>query len=308
MSTSVLVNDKVQIKVKFVDNNPVTGEQVNVSPATVTVSVKDYLNALVDSAKYPLTQVSGYEYYIEFTPTTPGKYTVEFVGILQDSSTIIVKQVLYVNDTDSKYKPSVTLKADETISFAADISPLYLDPEEVLYFFPDASLLEVGELIHHYSMEIKQMFRLQELDDGSTLNFTLSEYIKASACCELSRSYGYGGDDELSLKLADLSITNRTNPRQSVNRGNAVTWCQIAAALRKEVAASRIGMRAVIPKGLPSQKVSSSGLNFDPLTGTVIYPLTGAVIYLPGRDQYGSVMNDTFQGGPIPTRGLKQYD
>jgi hypothetical protein len=67
-------------------------------------------------------------------------------------------------------------------------------------------------------------------------------------------------------------------------------------------------MRAVIPKGLPSQKVSASGLNFDPLTGTVIYPLTGAVIYLPGRDQYGSVTNDTFQGGPIPTRGLKQYD
>ena len=308
MSNSVLVNDKVQIKVKFVDNNPVTGEQINVSPAVVTVTVKDYLNALVNPTLYPLTSVSGYEYYIEFTPTSPGKYTVEFTGLLQDSSTIVVKQVLYVNDTDSKYKPSVTLKADETISFAADISPLYLDPEEVLYFFPDASLLEVGELIHHYSIEIKQMFKLQELDDGSTLNFTLSEYIKASACCELSRSYGYGGDDELSLKLADLSITNRTNPRQSVNRGNAVTWCQIAAALRKEVAASRIGMRAVIPKGLPNQKVSSSGLNFDPLTGTVIYPLTGAVIYLPGRDQYGSVMDDTFQGGPIPTRGLKKYD
>lgn len=308
MSNSVLVNDKVQIKVKFVDNNPVTGEQINVSPAIVTVTVKDYLNALVNPALYPLTSISGYEYYIEFTPTSPGKYTVEFTGLLQDSSTIVVKQVLYVNDTDSKYKPSVTLKADETISFAADISPLYLDPEEVLYFFPDASLLEVGELIHHYSMEIKQMFKLQELDDGSTLNFTLSEYIKASACCELSRSYGYGGDDELSLKLADLSITNRTNPRQSVNRGNAVTWCQIAAALRKEVAAARVGMRAVIPKGLPNQKVSSSGLNFDPLTGTVIYPLTGAVIYLPGRDQYGSVTNETFQGGAIPTRGLKKYD
>lgn len=308
MSNSVLVNDKVQIKVKFVDNNPVTGEQINVSPAIVTVTVKDYLNALVNPALYPLTSISGYEYYIEFTPTSPGKYTVEFTGLLQDSSTIVVKQVLYVNDTDSKYKPSVTLKADETISFAADISPLYLDPEEVLYFFPDASLLEVGELIHHYSMEIKQMFKLQELDDGSTLNFTLSEYIKASACCELSRSYGYGGDDELSLKLADLSITNRTNQRQSVNRGNAVTWCQIAAALRKEVAAARVGMRAVIPKGLPNQKVSSSGLNFDPLTGTVIYPLTGAVIYLPGRDQYGSVTNETFQGGAIPTRGLKKYD
>jgi hypothetical protein len=29
---------------------------------------------------------------------------------------------------------------------------------------------------------------------------------------------------------------------------------------------------------------------------------------LPGRDQYGSVTNETFQGGPIPVRGLKKFD
>ena len=306
MSNTVLVNDTVRIKVKFVDNNSVTGEQVNVSPVSVYVSVKNSQSTEIISTS--ATSLSSYEYYYDFTPASPDQFTVKFTGVLADSSQIIVTQILYVNDPDSEYRPSVTLKEAETIIFAADVAPLYIDPEEVLYFFPDASLLEVGELIHHYSLEIKQMFKLQELDDGSTLNFTLSEYIKASACCELSRSYGFGGDDELSLKLADLSITNRSNPRQNVNRGNAVTWCQIAAALRKEVTASRVGMRAVIPKGLPNQKVSASGLNFDPLTGTVIYPLTGAVIYLPGRDQYGSVTNETFQGGPIPVRGLKKYD
>jgi hypothetical protein len=306
MSNTVLVNDTVRIKVKFVDNNATTGEQVNVSPVSVQVNVKDAVEASIIDTN--ATSLSSYEYYYDFTPTDPGQYTVKFTGLLDDSTQIIVTQILYVNDPDSSYKPTVTLKANETILFAADVAPLYVDPEEVLYYFPDASLLEVGELVHHYSTEIKQMFKLQDLDDGSTLNFTLTEYIKASACCELNRSYGFGGDDELSLKLADLSITNRSNPRQNVNRGNAVTWCQIAAALRKEVAAARVGMRAVIPKGLPNQKVSSSGLNFDPLTGTVIYPLTGAVIYLPGRDQYGSVTNETFQGGPIPVRGLKKFD
>ena len=306
MSSAILINDTVRIKVKFIDVNSITGEPVNVNPVSVRVLIKNAVNyTVVDATAISLTSS---EYYYDFRPTVPGQYKVTFTGSLSDNTQIVVDQSLYVNDSDSKYKPSITLKADETIMFAADISPLYLEPEEIFNFFPDAPLLEIGELVHHYSVEIKQMFKLQELDDGSTLNFTLSEYIKASVCCELSRTYGFGGDDELQLKLGDLNITNKSNPRNSVNRGNAVTWCQLAAALRKEVAAARVGMRAVVPKGLPSQKVSSSGLNYDPLTGTVIYPLTGAVVYLPGRDQYGSVNNETFQGSPIPTRGLKKYD
>jgi hypothetical protein len=306
MSSAILINDTVRIKVKFIDVNSITGEPVDVHPVSVHVVIKNAINySVVDTSAPSLTSS---EYYYDFKPTEPGQYHVTFTGSLSDNTQIVVNQSLYVNDSDSKYKPLITLKADETIMFAADVAPLYLEPEEIFNFFPDAPLLEIGELVHHYSVEIKQMFKLQELDDGSTLNFTLSEYIKASVCCELSRTYGFGGDDELELKLADLSITNRSNPRDNVNRGNAVTWCQLAAALRKEVAAARVGMKAVVPKGLPSQKISSSGLNFDPLTGSVIYPLTGAIVYLPGRDQYGSVNNETFQGSPIPTRGLKKYD
>jgi hypothetical protein len=308
MSNNILVNDTVRIKVKFVDTDPITDEQTDVEPVSVSVKVLNSDNIIIININPLLTKNSNSEYYYDFTASSAGSYRIEFTGTLSNTTTISVFQSLYVSSTTLEYKPSITLRANETILFATDVTPLYVDPEEVLQFFPDASMLEIGELVHHYSQEIKEMFKLQELDDGSTLNFTLTEYIKASACCELSRTYGFGGDDELSLKLADLSITNRTNPRNIVNRGNAVTWCQIAAALRKEVSAARVGMRAVIPKGLPNQKVSSSGLNFDPLTGTVIYPLTGAVIYLPGRDQYGSVTNETFQGGPIPTRGLKKFD
>ncbi len=278
MSSSVLVNDTVRIKVKFVDVNPTTGEQQSVSPSSVIVNIEkaDGQNVVTNAFA---TAINSSEYYYDFTPSVAGQYTVMFNGIMPDTSQILVNQNLYVSDAESDYRPTVTLKADETIIFAADLDPLYIDPEELLSFFPDASLLEIGELIHHYSLEVKEIFNLLDTENGTGINFTTAEYIKASACCELSRTYGFGGDDELSLKLADLSITNRSNPRTSINRGNATTWCQIAAALRKELMASRVGMRAVTPKGLPSEKIATAGKNVD--------PETGAIIYLSDRELYG---------------------
>lgn len=298
MSSSLLVNDTVRIKVKFVDVNSSTGEQVEVSPVSVLVAIEDANDQPVISG--PATLITSSEYYYDFTPTEPGQYQITFTGTLANSTQIVVRQNLYVSDVDIDYRPVSTLKSDEVIAFAPDISPLYLDPEEVIAYFPDASLLEIGELIYHYSLEIKSIFNLENIDNGSELNFTIQEYIKASACCELSRTYGFGGDDELSLKLADLSITNRSNPRQSVNRGNATTWCQIAAALRKEIMAKRVGMRAVVPKGLPAEKISNSGKNID--------PETGAVIYLSDRELYGKGIRKTTKDDPMPSRGLRKYD
>ena len=298
MSNSVLVNDTVRIKVKFFDTDSITGEQVEVSPVSVTVIIEDSTDATVVNAS--ASQLTPSEYYYDFIPLIAGQYSVTFNGLLVNTSQIMVKQVLYVSDPDSEYKPSITLKSDETIIFAADVSPLYIDPEEILSYFPDASLLEVGELIHHYSLEVKEIFNYLDSEDGSGLSFTAIEYIKASACCELSRTYGFGGDDELSIKLADLSITNRSNPRNSVNRGNATTWCQIAAALRKEIVTLKVGMRSVTPKGLPSQKIPTAGKNVD--------PQTGAIIYLSDRELYGPGRKATSKDDPMPTRELRRYD
>lgn len=300
MSSSVLVNDTVRIKVKFVDVDPSTGEQQSVSPSSVLVNIEEADGHDVVSNAYA-TAINSSEYYYDFTPSNPGQYTVTFNGIMADTSQIVVSQNLYVSDFDSEYRPTATLKSDETIIFAPDIQPLYVDPEELLSFFPDASLLEIGELIHHYSLEMKEIFNLQDTEDGSGISFTAAEYIKASACCELSRTYGFGGDDELSLKLADLSITNRSNPRNSINRGNATTWCQIAAALRKELMASRVGMRSVVPKGLPNKKVHSTYKTVDPDTGKLVY-LSDKELYGPGRT------TPIEPDDPMPDRKLKKYD
>ena len=299
MLNSVLVNDTVRIKVKFVDINSSTGQQVEVSPTSVLVAVKDINDSPIVNTT--ATSITSSEYYYDFTPADPGQYEVTFTGVLADSTQIVVKQNLYVSDADSDYRPSVTLRSEEVITFAPDVDPLYIDPEEILSFFPDASLLEIGELVHHYSLEVKGVFNLQDIDNGSELSFTIQEYIKAAACCELSRTYGFGGDDELSIKLADLSITNRSNPRQSINRGNATTWCQIAAALRKEIVSKRVGMRAVIPKGLPNKKIHSTYKTLDPDTGKLIY-LSDKELYGPGRT------TPTDPDDPMPTRGLRKYD
>ena len=299
--SSIIINDKVRLNVKFVDTDPATGQQINISPIEggVTLIIKDPDNLVVSNTT-PVALTS-YEYYFDFTPSKAGEYNVTFVGILQDGTYITVTQQIYVNNSSSDYRPTVTLGSDEIINFTTVIEPLYLDPEELLAFFPDASLTEVGELIHHYSTEVKKIFSIEDSNTSPNLPFTAIEYIKASSACELSRTYGFGGDDELSLKLGDLSVTNKSLPRTSVNRGNATTWCQIAASLRKELLASQVSMRGVQPKGLPSGLgTKTSGKQIDPDTGLVIY-LSDRELYGPGRK--GSVVDD-----PMPKRGLRSRD
>jgi hypothetical protein len=189
---------------------------------------------------------------------------------------------------------------EETIYFAPDIEPIYLDPEQLLPYFPDASMLEVGEFIYTYSTEIKGIYKLLDTEDGSNIPFVALEYIRAATCCELTRVYGNGGDDELSVSLGDLSITNKSLPRTTLSRANATTWCQIAAMLRKEMLTTRVGIRAVQPKGIPSMPTIGAGRNMDPYTGLSVY-------YTP-RDLYGPTHIQTPDENPIPERGIRKHD
>jgi hypothetical protein len=302
MSTSnVLVNDTVKLKVKFLDQD-INGNQVEATMSSVNVKIvnskeEEIVNTLATAVSGSLS-----EYYYNFTPTIAGAYAVTFTGITagSPSKTIVSRTNIYASTSTTEYKPTVTLRADETILFAPDLYPLYLDPEELLSIFPDASLIEIGEMIYHYSLEIKEIYGLGDDVDGSTLPFTILEYIKAAAACELSRTYGFGGDDELSLKLGDLEITNRSAPRQVATRSNATTWCQIAASLRREVLAKKVSMKGVMPKGYPSIRTRTSGKRVDPQTGKMVY-LSDIELMGPGRTV--SVKDE-----PEFDRGLRQYD
>lgn len=294
MSTDrVVVSDTVRITVKFKDIDA-DGTEIALSLASnPQVIIKNAANTTVNSGTS--TQVSSSVFYYDYTPTIAGAYTVKFTGLLANSNTVVVEQKLYVSSTGEEYQPTIILKSDESITFAPDVTPLYLDPESLLAYFPDASLLEIGEIIYNYSTEVKAIYNLLDAEDGSNLSFTVLEYIKAATACELSRTYGLGGDDEMSLTLGDLSITNKSIPRNRVTRDNATTWCQIAAALRKEMLAAKVGPRGFQPKNLPGLSMYDS-------------KLTDKIVYPSGRELYDPNGTTNINDDPMPKRGFRSYD
>ena len=300
MSENVVVDDSVKLTVKFKDIDN-TGAEVAVAISAILLEIKKSDNSSVSVNQNDIVSVSSSEYYYIFTPTTPETYTIKFTGTYLVGATaknIIVEQKLYVSSVAEDYEPTVFLGADENIYFAADISPLYLDPEILLPYFPDATLLEIAEIIYSFSLEVKSIYGLNDDDDGSTLPFNVLEYIRAATSCELSRTYGYGGDDEMSFTLGDLTVTNKTLPRTSVTRDNATSWCQLAAVLRKEMLAKKVGSMSMLPKGLPN----------DSFSGKVVDPETGRIVYLTERDLYGPGRRSTVKDDPMPKRGFRRYD
>lgn len=296
MINDVLVNNTVRIKVKFIDINA-EGLQIEAIPTYVVVKVYGSDNSEIVSQT--ATQLTDSEYYYDFTPTEAGEYKVTFVGTMEDNSYITVNQQLYVSTPTDEYRPLITLRHEEVITFAPDVEPLYLNPEELKAYFPEASLMEIGEIIHGFSLEIKQMYSYGDEITGSDLGFNVLEYIKAATACELSRTYNYGGDDEMSIQLGDLTVSSRSLPRTQITRGNATTWCQIAAALRKEILAGKVGPKGFQPKGLPIS-TSQKPRNYD--------PQTGKTIYLGDRDLYGPGEKVLRDEDPMPKRGLRSYD
>lgn len=289
-SNNVLINDTVRVTVRFVNINQTTGEPIEVEPTSVNVIVKDSANTTIVTAA--ATALTSSIWYYDFTATEPDTYNVQFTGIVPGSGSIIVQQRLYVSSLTEDYKPTVILGSDETITFSGEILPLYLDPEVLLPLFPEASLLEIAEVIHSYSLEVKDLFKLNDDENGSGLSFIVLEYIKAASACELTRTYGLGGDDEVSLNLGDLTITNRNLPRNAITRDNATTWCQISAALRKEMLANKAGPLAMQIKGLPSFP------KFNDF-GKTAYP-GDREVYVANRK--------TAYDDPMPGRGLKSHD
>jgi len=299
MSTDkVVVSDTVRITVKFkdIDSN---GIEVDLQPVSVSVIIKNSSNAVVVSESADsLTQSI---YYYDYTPTIADTYTVKFTGLLANANTVVVEQKLYVSSVTEEYRPTIILKNDETIIFAADISPLYIDPDELLPYFPDASRLEIGEIIHNHSIEIKSIYNLSDSEDGSNLSFIALEYIKAATACELSRTYGYGGDDEVSIQLGDFQLAHKSIPRSKITRDNATTWCQIATALRKEMLANRVGPLRFQMKDLPTVGPVYSGGKMPQVDG-------GKVAYLTDRELYGPVRTIPAKQDPMPNRGLRSRD
>lgn len=299
MSTQkVLVNDTVRIRVRFVDINPSTGEEEALFPVLVGVEIKDYSGNVVVSENAVEQDPSSF--YYDFIPTEPGEYTIKFTGLLDNGNNVIVQQKLYVSSVTDDYRPTTTLRAEEVIVFAADINPLYIDPEELTSYFPEATLLEIGEIIYSYSLEVKALLGLDDNQGTEDLPFIALEYIKSATACDLSRTYEFNSDDEVSVTLGDFTVVNRSAPRASVSRDNAATWCQLSAVYRKELLSKKAGPKGIQPKGFPGKPIATSG--------GVRHPDTGKIIYLSDRELYGPGRKFITKENNLPDRDLRSYD
>lgn len=143
----------------------------------------------------------------------------------------------------------MTLREDfELVFTSGTVARLYVDPSELQALFPEASYVEVLELIRMYSLEMADLLEISATD---LIPLDVQEYVKAAAACALTRLYditGLGGAGDVTFRLGDLSVEGGRSIRNEINRANAGNWCELAAVLREDLLRRQTGagMRAVV--------------------------------------------------------------
>lgn len=138
----------------------------------------------------------------------------------------------------------MSLRQDFELVFTSGTTTvLYIDPTELAGLFPDATYMEIYELVHLFSLEAAQLL---DLAAGEEVPPAARDYVLAATACSLSRLYdlsGIGSGGDGAFRLGDLSVESaRSGGSPSVlTRANAATWCELAAVLREELVAGRTG-------------------------------------------------------------------
>lgn len=244
MASIVGVNDTVRMYVTFrafYEETQVTEPR---DPDTVTVTVTNTSLASPNVETLSYTHVDVGQYYVDWTPLDEGDYTLTFLGEFDDFSDDEISQNFeVVGEGEVGSSTGTPLASDYVLNIAAGMTPLYLAPEELSYIFPDATLFDIAEQMYIASTEVKTLLGLSDTD---TPPLVALDYIKAAAACALSKVFEEGSGNEISFRLGDLSVMTRNFTKNSINRGNAGTWCEMAFALRNEMINSNIGMKNVV--------------------------------------------------------------
>lgn len=244
MQTQVLVDQVVTITVEFRDfTNQGTGELVPM--ASVEVSI-DGLNATPDYLpEIDATEVIPGVYSYEWTPTTTGEYVISFKGTTGDANITIVDEFFTVVSTLTE--STVSLGRDYEYVFMAGVAPLYVDPEEIRAIYPAVDIIDAIEYIHRYSLEVEKM------TGGLVPDLLAQQYVYAATLCSLSRIFDDAANpallDEQTIVLGDLTVDRGDSDTRSsggLNRGTARTWCELAAAYRRELLSQFTNMRSIV--------------------------------------------------------------
>lgn len=176
-----------------------------------------------------------------------GTYTARWTGTIHGSTVVGQEyfEVVVAGSASTGFGSAATLVEDFELEFTSGATILYLDPEELMDLFSDASYTEVLDWVAFYTLEVKNLLGLED-DDPAPIG--AREYIRAAVACALSRIYDWsGGGVEDAIRLGDFSVEGRTTGRVLDTRATATTWCELAALLRAElVGTARAGMRGVV--------------------------------------------------------------
>ncbi len=223
------------------DSYTLTGlSSVTATLAKYNSSLESYDSAL---ALGTITETSTGLYSYTWTVPSSGKFKFTFTGLTADAtpSTVTQERVFFVEST-----PESTLISDIEYSFLPELTPLYMDPEQLAVYYPDVDLVEAAQIIYSVSLELEEL-----LGSSPEITTLVKEYLKAASLCELSKiHFMSGGMDGFestdSFTLGDLQVSRGAGPSGGGARYGAKSWCELADILKKELVAGKIGMKGVM--------------------------------------------------------------
>lgn len=250
MASNIRVGEVIRVSVRFVNYDAgLNNEDVLIDPTTTTLDIYKLISdafVLQSSGLTPIQSSTG-EYYYDWTPVDNGCYRLLFIGTFDGAtpSTVENPRDFFVGTAG----PSVTLGTTVEYKFLAELEPMYLDPERILDFFPDADIVDVTEIIYRLSAELEDWF-----GSNPTITALMEEYIIASVMCELSKVYsldgglnGFGSVDNFTL--GDLTVNKGLGTSSSFGslfRGNVNNWCELAALLRNDLLSKGARMKTYV--------------------------------------------------------------
>lgn len=253
MASNIRVGQLLRITVRFADFDYSTGTDELLDPTAVTLDLYKYNSATSSydyvSALGPVTQESLGIYYYDWLTPEDGKFKLIFTGSVPAAtpSAITDTRVFYVGTST----PTVVLSGDLEFYFLGELTPLYLDPQEIKAYYEDVDLVEATEIIYKLSLELDEWF-------GSSYEITslMEEYLIAATLCQLSRIYVFDGGlsgfgTTGSFQLGELKIDKNNSASASLNKnglglGQASNWCEIAAILKNQLTSKSNNLRSVV--------------------------------------------------------------
>lgn len=229
-----------------------------VDPDTIAVEVLDSEgDSITGATPQTATRLSVGKYQFTWTPDTEGTFTVVITGSFTSADDIVVQEQFTITK-DNPDSTAPALDEDVTLTFSSGYDPLFLDPELVAIYDDQASYVEIAQIINKFSLEVQTLF-----PNGDHPPVAL-DYIQAATLCSLSRIHeGVGSSNYSGFTLGDLQVmnTSSTSTKSGTDRGNIISWCELAELLRKELRNAKGGIVSAVKAGSWGSPIPSRGLS-----------------------------------------------